>query len=282
LKYIKNTINNPSLEKQLCSHIQFTLKFLNNEELDISYLKLVDLSPEITKSLETLFKNLLYIYERNKLYHYFQKFKNINKILNRKKANNIINNMLERAYIGIKTGEVLMKINYNSKDTKNHYYLLDPKKNCISVYNKSGGSRPESEISFRKIRKILYGIKTKNLTTKIKTLPYNDQPYLYMSLLLKDRSIDLAFSEQSIKKWFYGIYYHLMNINQNYKIISCTNFVITKTKLKLHSFINNIEENSVDGSNNYRKKFQIKNNLIRDKNLSFTKSLLLYNKINPF
>ena len=281
LKYIKNTINNPSLEKQLCSHIQFTLKFLNNEELDISYLKLIDLSPEITKSLETLFKNLLYIYERNKLYHYFQKFKNINKILNRKKANNIINNMLEKSYIGIKTGEVLMKINYNSKDTKNHYYLLDPKKNCISVYNKSGGSRPESEISFRKIRKILYGIKTKNLTTKIKTLPYNDQPYLYMSLLLKDRSIDLAFSEQSIKKWFYGIYYHLMNVGQNYKIISCTNFVITKTKLKLHSSINNIEENNVDGSNNYRKKFQIKNNLIRDKNLSFTKSLLLYNKINP-
>ena len=187
---------------------------------------------------------------------------------------------MERCYMGIKTGEILMKINYNSKDTKNHYYLLDAKRNSILVFNKTGGSKPESEIPFKKIRKILYGIKTTNLTKKIKTLPYNDQPYLYMSFLLKDRSIDLAFSEQSIKKWFYGIYYHLMTINQSYKIISCTNFIITKTKLKLQSLMNNMEEHSFDGSNNYRKKFQTKN-AFRDKNLTFTQSLLLYNKINP-
>ena len=279
LKYVRTNINNPSLEKQLCSHIEFTLKFLNNDELDISYLKLNDLSPEITKSLELLFKNLLYIYERNKLNNYFQKFKRINMKLNRKNANNIINNMLDRFYSGIKSGEVLMKINYNSKDTKIHYYLLDTRRNCISVFNKSGGSKPESEIPFKKIKKILYGIKSTNLVKKMKTLPYNDQPYLYMSLLLKDRSIDLAFSEQSIKKWFYGIYYHLMNINQSYKIISCTNFLITKTKLKINSFLKNVDERGLDGSNNYRKKLQIKN-AIKDNNLTFAQSLILYNKIN--
>ena len=279
LKYVRTNINNPSLEKQLCSHIEFTLKFLNNDELDISYLKLNDLSPEITKSLELLFKNLLYIYERNKLNNYFQKFKKINMKLNRKNANHIINNMLDRFYSGIKSGEVLMKINYNSKDTKIHYYLLDTRRNCISVFNKSGGSKPESEIPFKKIKKILYGIKSTNLVKKMKTLPYNDQPYLYMSLLLKDRSIDLAFSEQSIKKWFYGIYYHLMNINQSYKIISCTNFLITKTKLKINSFLKNVDERGLDGSNNYRKKLQIKN-AIKDNNLTFAQSLILYNKIN--
>ena len=32
LKYIQKNIKNPSLEKQLCSHIEFTLKFLDNEE----------------------------------------------------------------------------------------------------------------------------------------------------------------------------------------------------------------------------------------------------------
>ena len=102
-----------------------------------------------------------------------------------------------------------MKLNYGNKETKMHYYLLDTRRSCISVFNKTGGSKPESEIPLKKIKKVLYGIKTTNLIKKIKTLPNSDQPYLYMSLLLKDRSIDLAFSEQSIKKWFYGIYYHL-------------------------------------------------------------------------
>ena len=274
LSYIRNNINDPTLVKQLCSHIEFTLKFLNNDDLDISYLKLNDLSPEITKSLELLFKNLFLIYERSKLNNYFQKFKRKIMKLNRKYADIIINDMLERYYSGIKKGEVLMKINYNSKDTKMHFYVLDIKRNSISIFNKMGANKPESEIPFKKIRKILYGIKTTNLIKKIKTLPYNDQPYLYMSFILKDRSIDLAFSDKSIKKWFYGLYYHLMSINENYKIISCTNFILNRIKMKMNSSLNNSGEN-----NDYRMKFQIKN-AIRDKNNTFVKSLLLYNRIN--
>ena len=274
LSYIRNNINDPTLVKQLCSHIEFTLKFLNNDDLDISYLKLNDLSPEITKSLELLFKNLFLIYERSKLNNYFQKFKRKIMKLNRKYADIIINDMLERYYSGIKKGEVLMKINYNSKDTKMHFYVLDIKRNSISIFNKMGANKPESEIPFKKIRKILYGIKTTNLIKKIKTLPYNDQPYLYMSFILKDRSIDLAFSDKSIKKWFYGLYYHLMSINENYKIISCTNFILNRIKMKMNSSLNNSGEN-----NDYRMKFQIKN-AIRDKNNTFIKSLLLYNRIN--
>ena len=278
LKYIRNNINNPSLEKQLCSHIEFTLKFLNEEGLDVSYLKLNDLSPEISKSLELLFKNLLFIYERNKLNHYFQRFKRINMKLNRKKAENIISSMLERYYIGIKNGEVLMKLNYGNKETKMHYYLLDTRRNCISVFNKTGGSKPESEIPLKKIKKILYGIKTTNLIKKIKTLPNNDQPYLYMSFLLRDRTYDLSFSEKSVKKWFYGLYYYLMNIGQNYKINSCTNFIISRTKMKMNSILNNIGENKLDGDNDHRMKFQIKN-VIKDRNNTFVKSILLYNKL---
>ena len=274
LSYIRNNINDPSLVKQLCSHIDFTLKFLSNEDLDISYLKLNDLSPEITKSLELLFKNLILIYERSKLNNYFQKFKRKIMKLNRKNAENIINDMLERYYTGIKKGEVLMKINYNSKDTKMHFYVLDTKRSSISIFNKTGGTKPESEIPFKKIRKILYGIKTTNLIKKIKNLPNNDQPYLYMSFLLKDRSIDLGFSDKSIKKWFYGIYFYLMNINESYKIISCTNFILNRIKMKMNSSLNNSGEN-----NDTRIKFQIKN-AIRDSNNTFVKSLLLYNRFN--
>jgi len=276
LKYIKNNINNPSLEKQLCSHIEFTLKFLNNDQLDISYLKLNDLSPEIAKSLELLFKNLLYIYEIHKLNKYFIRYKRIIMKLNRRKIENIIDDMFERYYLGIKGGEILIKINYNSKDTKTHHYLLDPRRNSILVFNKSGGSKPESEIPFKKIKKILYGIKTTNLIKKIRNLPNNDQPYLYMSFLLKDRSLDLFFSEKSIKKWFYGIYFYLTNINERYKIISCTNFIITKTKMKMNSIINNFTDNKLD-PNDYRMKFPMRNN-IKEKNNTFVKSLLLYNK----
>ena len=276
LKYIKNNINNPSLEKQLCSHIEFTLKFLNNDQLDISYLKLNDLSPEIAKSLELLFKNLLYIYEIHKLNKYFIRYKRIIMKLNRRKIENIIDDMFERYYLGIKGGEILIKINYNSKDTKTHHYLLDPRRNSILVFNKSGGSKPESEIPFKKIKKILYGIKTTNLIKKIRNLPNNDQPYLYMSFLLKDRSLDLFFSEKSIKKWFYGIYFYLTNINERYKIISCTNFIITKTKMKMNSILNNFTDNKLD-PNDYRMKFPMRNN-IKEKNNTFVKSLLLYNK----
>ena len=279
LKYIKKNINNPSLEKQLCSHIEFTLKFLDNDELDISYLKLSDLSPEIAKSLELLFMNLLKIYERRVLSKYFNRYKRvINKII-RRERNIALNKMLERNFMSLKTGEVLMKINYNSKDTKMHHYLLDAKNNCISVFNKSGGSEPESEIYFKNIIKILYGIKTTNLIKKIKNLPNSDQPYLYMSFLLRNRSVDLSFSEKNVKKWFYGLYYYLINTNRSYKISSCTNFMLNRIKMKINYSLNNIGENKSEGESDYKIKLQIKG-AIKNRNNTFVKSILLYNKIN--
>ena len=275
LNYIRNNINDPNLVKQLCSHIEFTLKFLNNDELDISYLKLNDLCPEINKSLELLFKNILLIYRRRKLNIYFQRYKrNIIK-LSRDEGKNKIKKMFESYYIGIKSGENILKINYNSKDTKTHFYLLD--KNHISVFNKTGSSKPESEIPFRKIIKFLYGIKSDNLKKKSRNLPNNDQPYLYMSLLLKERTIDLSFSEESIKKWFYGLYYHLKNENQSYKIISCTNFIINRVKSKMNYKLANSREQISNRNNDKRIKFQ-KNSV--NNNITFVKSLLLYIKEN--
>ena len=279
LKYIKKNINNPSLEKQLCSHIEFTLKFLDNDELDISYLKLSDLSPEIAKSLELLFMNLLKIYERKVLSKYFTRYRKvINKITRREKSI-ALNKMLERNFMSLKTGEVLMKINFNSKDTKMHHYLLDAKNNCISVFNKSGGSEPESEIYFKNIIKILYGIKTSNLIKKIKNLPNSDQPYLYMSFLLRNRTVDLSFSDKNVKKWFYGLYYYLINTNRSYKINSCTNFILNRIKMKINYFLNNIGENKSEGDNDYKIKLQIKG-VIKNRNNTFAKSILLFNKMN--
>ena len=278
LKYIKNNIEDPSLVKQLCSHIEFTLKFLDNDELDISYLKLSDLSPEISKSLQLLFNNLLNIYKRKKLSYYFFRFRNITKKLTNKKESIAMNKMFEKYLNHIIQGDILMKINYNSKDTKMHHYLLDTSKNCIAVYNKTGGSRPETEIYIKNIIKILYGIKTDNLLKKIKNLPNSDQGYLYMSLLLKNRSIDLSFSEKNVKKWFYGLYYYLINTKRHYKINSCTYFVLSRIKMKMNYYLNNIGENTTGGNNDYKIKFQIRGE-IKNKDNTFVKSILLFNKI---
>ena len=108
-------------------------------------------------------------------------------------------------------------------------------------------------------------------------MPNNDQPYLYMSLLLKERTIDLSFSEESIKKWFYGLYYHLKNENQSYKIISCTNFIINRVKSKMNYKLANSREQISNRNNDKRIKFQ-KNSV--NNNITFVKSLLLYIKEN--
>ena len=281
LKYIKKNINNPSLEKQLCSHIEYTIKFLDNEELDISYLKLDDLSPEIAKSLELLFHNLLKIYKRKLLSKYFHRYRKIVKKTVNKKMYNDLNQMFQRNFMYIKRGEILTKINYNSKDTKMHYYLLDVKNNCISVFNKGGGSQPESQIYFKNIIKILYGVKTTNLIKKLSLLPNSDQPYLYMSFLLKNRSIDLTFSEKNVKKWFYGLYYYLINSNRSYKINSCSYFILKRIKMKINYNLNNIGENKSEEDNDFYIKHQIKG-AIKNRNNTFAKSILLFNKINKF
>ena len=90
---------------QKCSHIEFTLKFLDNDELDISYLKLNDISPEIAQALESLFKNLLKIYERNILSKYFNIYKRKVRKIKFKKGLQLLNKMFERYLINIKSGE---------------------------------------------------------------------------------------------------------------------------------------------------------------------------------
>ena len=99
-----------------------------------------------------------------------------------------------------------------------------------------------------------------------------------MSFLLRNRSIDLSFSEKNVKKWFYGLYYYLINTNRSYKINSCASFILNRTKMKINYHLNNIGENTSEENNNYKFKFLIKGN-INNRNNSFVKSILLYNKI---
>ena len=264
LTYIQTNISNTGLARQLCSHIELTLKFLSNDELDLSYLNLNDLSPEIFTSIHTLFMNLINIYKKNKLSKYFNRLKYLNNKINKKYAEEQIKNLFENAYLGIKAGEILIKINYGNKETKNHYYLLNSKNESIDVFN---NNKSDPAIQINQIIKILYGIRSNNLRKKIKTLPNNDQPYLFMSFLLRDRTYDLLFSEKSIKKWFYGLYYYLSKRNQNYKINSCSCFIIQRCKMKMNSLLNS--------NNHMRNQMRLQGG-----NKTFVKCLLMYHKMN--
>ena len=65
-------------------------------------------------------------------------------------------------------------------------------------------------------------------------LKYKNEPWLYMSIILKDRSIDFEFDDENIiKRWFYGLYHFLYRSKRVYKIASCSSFIIERLRLKL-------------------------------------------------
>ena len=95
-----------------------------------------------------------------------------------------------------------------------------------------------------------------------------------MSFVLRNRTIDLMFSESNIKKWFYGLYYYLANTQRKYKIISCTNFIISRAKMKMNYYLNN-RGNKSEGDNDYKMKFQIKG-VTKNRNNTFVKLIIIY------
>ena len=74
------------------------------------------------------------------------------------------------------------------------------------------------------------------------------------------------------------MFHYLVNINKNYKIFSCTNFILSRIKMKMNYFLNNIGENKSEEDNDYKIKFQIKG-ITKNRNNTFVKSIILYNKI---
>jgi hypothetical protein len=52
-------------------------------------------------------------------------------------------------------------------------------------------------------------------------------------IISKEKSVDLYLEEDKLSKWFYGIKYYLKLMNMKHKIISTSNFLLTKLKLKL-------------------------------------------------
>ena len=121
------------------------------------------------------------------------------------------------------------KNNYNSSGIKKHFYQIDNEEDLFEIFSENQNEKNPSKIyKFDNILKIQYGIKTKNAFNKAKSSNSlkKEEPYLFLSLVLKNRTIDLYFDkEKSAKKWFYGFYYYLKLSERKYKIGSCTNYI---------------------------------------------------------
>ena len=135
----------------------------------------------------------------------------------------------------IYNGDTIEKLNYNNKDLKEHFYQIDKEKDYFQAFT-SNNKNPDKNYKFNNIIQICYGVKTENINNKLKTLKSKKKyiPYLLMSLVLKDRTIDLVFNDdESAKSWFYGLYHYLKTTNRKYKIGSCTGYILFRIKGKL-------------------------------------------------
>ena len=278
-KYVNFNISDSTLSKQIKNQIDITLKILSNEEIDHTSINLNNLSPEITKALIILFNNLLSIYSKCKLQNCFNLYRKTILSLKIKERNTLIDEYIDSCYKEIQRGDSILKINLNSNGTKTHYYKLNYERDSIQIFQKDKDSKVDKEIFLYSLIKITFGISSQNLKKKIKLLSNSDQPWLYMSFIFKEGSIDLFLNEEQVKQWFYGLSRHLNIIGKDYKIISKCKFILNRCKMKMaNELITYSKKGLIKDSNS--------NSIIKNLNtngnnkISFIKLFLLYNKIH--
>ena len=277
LKYVKDYIKDQDLCKQIEGQITKTIQVLSDKNYNNFSIKLNSISPEISKVILKLLNNLLSIYSKCKLRKYINIYRhNIGK-KKIKKTNIFVDHFIDSYYKGIQLGDSLVKINFNNKSTKTHFYKLLLKKNCIQVYQKENDNNVYKEINFNSIIKITFGIHSQNLKNKIGSLP-NHQAWLYMSFILSNRSLDLCLNENQIKKWYYGLSQYLKNVNKEYKSISRSKYILNRCKMKMaNKIINSNLKNKINDSETKLKIGKV--NETGMNKISFIKLLLLYKTI---
>jgi hypothetical protein len=227
IKYFEENIQNSNLKNQLINTIQKTIDLIHSKKIDISKIDIAALDEEIN---QYFFNSINSNEDKNKNLNDSNKFNyEVDKVK--------IQNFFKSKYKYIINGNTITKLNYNNKDLKEHFYQID-KENDHFQYLKSNNNNPGKIYNFYDIIQICYGIKTVNMNYKIKTLMSKGKyiPHLLMSLILKKRTIDLVFNdEESAKNWFYGLYYFLKTTNREYKIGSCTGYILFRIKSKLVS-----------------------------------------------
>ena len=245
-KYFDQNVDNIKLKSTIIQNLDNTINLIINKKIDISEIQLESLDPEISQSLLNIFDNLLKIYRKSILQKPFNKFKFLIKNIANKtliNANNkLLENFFERCYMEIYNGEKINKINFSSNGIKNYYFRINYKNDCILCFENNSNKKPYKIIDISNIKKIKYGLCTHNLIKKYNLLPIKCEPFLFLSIVLNNKTIDLVLrNEKRSKIWFYGLFYYLLNSQRNYKIGSSTNHVLFFIKYKMLVYLNGKE-----------------------------------------
>ena len=249
LNYFKSTIPEKKLKINLINETKKTIDMIECDKVDISKMYLSSIDLELTESLMTLFNDVFNIYHVSKMRPYFDKFKSF-KFFKKKSLVKSINksvpdiykkikNFFGKKYSYIYKGEEIDKINYGSKGYKKHFYQIDYENDLFESFPLDKNAKsPDKTYDFDNILKILVGYKTKNVKSRLGqlNLPNKNKPYLFLSLLLRGRSIDLFFEkETSAKSWFYGFshYLRMSGSDRPFKIGSCTRYILFRLKCKM-------------------------------------------------
>lgn len=284
----QKNINDSNNYDILINEIKILVNKINSHEINIDKIKLQYLDNDMLNSLKQLFDNLVYIYYKSKLYKYFHKFiKNTYKAKNSEFTDYIID-FLETNYNEVLNGTNLIKINFKSRGYKIHFYNIDEANLNLNCRKSLNETYPNKIISIQNdVLKIIYGLKSKNIRKKLLSKEKDNEcmklfrfPWRFISIITKDRSIDLYCDDIQINNWFYGFKYLCIDNKINYKICTTNSFVLNKLKFKIVIVLKQglAEKGSKDKFKNAK---TIINQLCREKaiqTISFTKLFLLYNK----
>lgn len=284
----------PSLSSDMRNQLELALKLLENDEFDFSTINIFNINSEITKSLKLLFENLIAIRNKCLLYKYFKLYMcktfDVDDIL--VKRHKKIQIFMENRVDVICSGGAITKVHFSSSGFSKYYYKVNPENKTLIIYKNQTAyeekeEKPYKVIPFTEIKEVVYGLTSENLKKRYKNISEKNlkSPWLFLSLMLNKRSIDLYFdTEESLVNWFYGLNYFIKGYKIPTKIISISKFIITKLKLKLITNLKEIAERDEKNPNKSLLILTQLNNYVNTNqmgfdSLTFVQVLLLFRKI---
>lgn len=325
LNHFKNGLDNNNTDLTTRNQIELTFKLFESHDNTLNGINILEIDSIIIKTVKQLYLNLCLIFNKSLLLRKFIKYKyNVlgyktrERYLEIKYAKNSIN-FKEMYYNKLLEGEKLLKINYNSKGFKEHLYILDSENKAIRIYNSIANMKKNpdnykllyllnnansNKENNNTVKKVVFGLNTENIIIKYqyidkknkKEIIDNYKPWLFMSFILENKSIDLYLNEEentnnfnSSSKWFLGLRYFSMNISK-IDIPSVMDYYLSKVKYKMLFRICEFYELNKDDSsvNNVKNSYflvitklynYVKDYLGNYDELPFYKILCLYMKL---
>jgi len=240
LKYIDN---NDNIDKNIRNQIESALKSVNRKEVDLSKIDILSFDSEIIKSIKTLFKNLLTIKKKASLTRGFQHFvykltgaediQTFRQYYNELKRYKRLQVFKEESAKSVCLGDSLLQINYSSQGKVEHYYKINIPEQALFIYDTKESKKPSKYYFEKDITTVFYGIRSKNLDQRFKDFKSAElkQPWLYLSFVTEDKSVDLLMKEAQIVTWYFGL--NQIFAKNDWKVNMETNstFVVKKPSL---------------------------------------------------